>query len=481
MAVRLVPRGLVGRAMTSAALAIILLASGLQAAAPSSPRVDGSTAATPIPTAAPAISAIGTGPIASGTTPLPADPEYADQIVALGLDEATAAFMARTLSTVEAVDAHTFVVHHAFPNGATGDETYHLVQGFQMSPGDPPTIVSEVVGDELRYQLRYAVDPAELPGDLRAQVLEGLPVLAEGAANTTTPAVRLLGLAPVAPMRAVFAAEAPGTLEVVVDGVISQGQETYIDSWADRADSKGWTKTAKSWEAFKAGKKVWEAVEANELITSALDRLKALRECAEKPTNPLTQQQYGENPSEQQKVLDDLTEAENDIRASAMVMFTSMLTDTGSSLIKAAPWLGFIVGPANNYIKETNVGLINERVRAAEQRVVPCQRSVLMVGGANYLKINAVVCDITKPFTVTGGKITVHFTPSGGDPSGGGTYRYSGDFGKFSVAGQGTYKVNLTADGGSIVAKGPGTATTPKGTFGASGKETYRLTPTSCD
>ena len=201
MAVRPVPRGMIGRAMTSAALAIVLLASGLQAAAPPSPPADGSTAVTLTPTAAPGSSATVDGPMVSAMTPVSADPEYADQIVALGLDEATAAFMARTLSTVDVMDAHTFVVHHAFPNGATGDETYHLVQGSEMNPGDPPTIVHGIVGDALRYQLRYALDPAELPEDLRAQVLEGLPVLAESAANATTPAVRLLGLAPVGPVR----------------------------------------------------------------------------------------------------------------------------------------------------------------------------------------------------------------------------------------------------------------------------------------
>jgi hypothetical protein len=461
-------------------MAVILSTATLQAATPSSPPADQSTAAASPPTA-PASSAIGDGPIVSALSPIAADPGYADQIVALGFDEATAAFMARTLSTLEVRDAHTFAVHHAFPNGATGDETYHLVQGSETDPGDPPTIVYEVVGDELRYQLRYALDPADLPEDLRAQVLEGLPVLAEGAASTTTPAVRLLGLAPLAPMRAVFAAETPSTVEVVVDGVISQGQETVIDSWAERGEAKGWTKTAKSWEAFKSGKKVWEAVEANDLITSALDRLKALRKCAEEPTAPLTQKQYQDDPSEQQKVLDDLTEVENDIRASAAVMFTSMLTDTGSSLIKAAPWLGFIVGPANNYIKETNLGLIEKRVRAAEQLVVPCQHSVRMAGGADHLAIDAVVCDLSKPFTVTGGKITVHFTPSSGNPLGGGTYTYSGDLGDFSVAGQGTYKVRLTADGGSIVAKGPGSVTTPRGTFSNSGTEKYALTPVTCD
>ncbi len=481
MAVRIVSRVVIGRAVASAAMAVILMATTVQAAAPSSPPADQSTAATSAPTAAPATSGLSTGPIASVLSPVSADPGYAEQIVALGLDEATAAFMARTLSTVEVSDTHTFVVHHAFPNGAMGDETYHLVQGSGMSPGDPPTIVTEVVGDELRYQVRYALDLAELPEDLRAQVLEGLPVLAEGTANTTTAAVRLLGLAPVGPVRGVFAADAPSTVAVVVDGVISQGKSTAIGKFVKFGEKQGFTKTANSYKAFKAGKKVWEAVEANDLIASALDRLKALRKCAEDPTNPVTQQQYDENPDARQKVLDELTAAENDIRASTAVMFTTMLVSTGSSLVKAAPWLGFITTPASNYVKTTNRSLIEDRVKAAERLVVPCQRSVRMTGGADELKVNAVVCDIGQPFTVTGGRITLDFTPNPRDPLGGGTYRYRGDFGRFSVSGDGTYKVDLSAAGGTLIASGPGSAKTKLGTFSNAGTEHYDLTPVSCD
>ncbi len=119
-------------------------------------------------------------------------------------------------------------------------------------------------------------------------MLEGLPVLAERAANATTPAVRLLGLAPVGPVRGSLRGRAPSTVEVVVDGVISQGQEHCHRQVREvrNARGKGFTKTANSYKAFKAGKKVWEAVEANDLISSALDRLKALRECAENPYEP---------------------------------------------------------------------------------------------------------------------------------------------------------------------------------------------------
>ena len=91
------------------------------------------------------------------------------------------------------------------------------------------------------------------------------------------------------------------------------------------------------------------------------------------------------------------------------------------------------------------------------------------------------VCDISQPLTVTGGRITLDFTPDPRDPLGGGTYRYRGDFGKSSVSGEGTHKVRLTASGGSLIASGPGNAKTKLGTFSDTGEEQYDLTPVSCE
>jgi hypothetical protein len=108
----------------------------------------------------------------------------------------------------------------------------------------------------------------------------------------------------------------------------------------------------------------------------------------------------------------------------------------------------------------------------------PC--AFRMVGGLDELFVDAVVCDIRHPFTVTGSGITLDFTPSGGDPLSGGTYEYSGDFGEFSVSGKGTYKVKLSRDGGSIVSKGKGKVISAVGTFPGQGTERYKLTPTTC-
>ncbi len=452
MSNRFGPLGKAGHAAGVAALSVLLLTSSTSAAEPAGQTgPDGQVGPSPSPVA----SAITAGPIASAMTPVPADPGYTDGIVALGLDAATADFMAQTLSTVEVVDGHTYEVHHAFPNGATGDVTYRLTQGGGISPTDPPVFNGEAVGDEYRYTLRYAIDPSGLPLDLRSQLLDGLPNATLTASAPTAGTVRLLGLTPLPPVHAILTADSPGAIDVVVDGLISQTKDAYIDKWVEHAKDKGFTKSAASFGAFKAGKKVWEAVELNDSVTTALEKLKALRKCAENPTNPLTKKAYGDNPQEQQSVLDDLTRIENDIRDNAMVLFSSLLTDTGSSLIKTAPWLGFVTGPANDYVKGTLQDLMNDYLRQAEQRVVPCGHSYSITGSfastPGGTSLSGKACSLEKKFTVKsqGDLIgTFTFRPSSASK---GKWDYKGRVHgvSISVDASGAYTVHLAKDNSS--------------------------------
>jgi hypothetical protein len=116
----------------------------------------------------------------------------------------------------------------------------------------------------------------------------------------------------------------------------------------------------------------------------------------------------------------------------------------------------------------------------ADPEAPDCLRGYRMRGGAAELVIDAVVCDISRPFTVTGSNVSIDFTPNSTDPSKGGKYSYFDDFGDFQVAGKGTYSLKLKGKGGVIVAKGPGKAITPRGTFTWSGTERYKLSPATC-
>ena len=94
-----------------------------------------------------------------------------------------------------------------------------------------------------------------------------------------------------------------------------------------------------------------------------------------------------------------------------------------------------------------------------------------IAGGLDDFQTNADVCDIMKPFTLTGGGFTVEF--SGGVE---GTYSYSGPF---NAKGDGTYKISLPngpGKPGSMVGGGSGQITGDK-VYTGSGVEKYTLTP----
>jgi hypothetical protein len=96
-------------------------------------------------------------------------------------------------------------------------------------------------------------------------------------------------------------------------------------------------------------------------------------------------------------------------------------------------------------------------------------------GGADEFHGTGQICDLTAPFTISGGGNTVRFVPRDAN---GGSYDYSGDMGQFSVFGNGQYTVKY-ADGVavSITASGPGSVKTPRGVVSGTGTEEYRLSP----
>lgn len=428
--------------------------------------VSGCTAeASPAPTAV-------DGPAKSVTTPQTEDAAFAAQVQAVGFDSGTAAFAQLTKSTVEVEDGHTFVVRQAFANSATATSAYHLFSGGGGVPGQPPKLTFSRSATELRYTFTYAISTAQLPADLLAQVLAGLP---NAAPSQTQRDAAIASLVAPAGGGRLPADGPPPTIDVVLDGVISQAKETGIDKAIETANLDK-TKAGTSWEAYKAGKKVWDAIDANELIADALTRIDAARECAANPTNEVTIKQYQDNPSAKQELLDKLDAIHDEVTANAVTVFLGLFTDTAGGLVKAAPWLGFITGPAVNYIKETLGAVINDQVRAAEQLVPKCEVVAFKAsGGGGDWSAKGTICDITKPFSLSGTGLTARMTPTGAS---GGSYTLTGNAGGVSWSGGGSYTVRRDRDGqsGVLTTKGTHTIKTPRGTFSGSGTAEFALT-----
>ncbi len=385
------------------------------------------------------------GPAKSVTSPVKEDAAFASSVQAAGFDSGTAAFAQLTTSTVQVNNGHTFVVRQAFANSATATSAYHLFTGGGGTPGQAPKLTFTKTDTSLRFSLTYAINAADLPADLRAQVTAGLPNQAPSQADRDGAVAAF-----VRPMNGgrLPADGAPSTIDVILDGVISQTKEFGIDEALETAELDK-THAGTSWEAFKAGKKVWDAIEANELIADALTRINAARDCAANPTNELVLKQYRENPNAKKELLDKLDDLHDEVTVNALAVFAGLFTDTAGGVLKAAPWLGFITGPAVNYIKETLSTVINDRVLAAEQLVPKCEVfafEATSVGSEWSAK--GKICDITKPFSLSGSmagsNLTAEMTPTGATA---GKAILSGNMGGTKWSSKGTYTVQLDQDG----------------------------------
>jgi hypothetical protein len=104
------------------------------------------------------------------------------------------------------------------------------------------------------------------------------------------------------------------------------------------------------------------------------------------------------------------------------------------------------------------------------------QGSYTAEGGLQDFHGTGTICDLAKPFTISGSGNTVTFTPRSATA---GTTSYLGVMQGVRVYGHGTYTVRADQTGGTITAKEKGSVVTPLGVFSATGTEKYTLTPTS--
>ncbi len=95
-------------------------------------------------------------------------------------------------------------------------------------------------------------------------------------------------------------------------------------------------------------------------------------------------------------------------------------------------------------------------------------------GGLEDFVGTGTICDLSKPFTISGSGVVQMFSPTSEE---GGTYDYTGSGDGFTMQGSGTYVVTIADDGsGTIEATGSGSVSTELGVFAAEGTEVYTLT-----
>ena len=296
--------------------------------------------------------------------PLPLGAGTAAALADAGFDGATAASAAEAVAIVDVVSPHEYVVEALFPGGEFLQTRYRLFSAPASMLSQPPVVTGEQVSDEVfAFRAEFALDPVTLPDDLRASVLADLPT-AQPAASTGGMVIR----------PAAVRAEDGGAIGMVVDGLQSQGIEFVGDKIAEawKSFAGGPTLNTVGWEVYKSANKVGDAVGVSDAFNRAMAKLASLEECAREPQGEFDVKEYERNPGRKQQNLDLIEKARLEIKADAAVGFIGVIGDAAGGLAAEAPWLGFVTGPASNYIRGTMQELIDSRIAVLEAQLPKC-------------------------------------------------------------------------------------------------------------
>ena len=311
-----------------------------------------------------AASSAADGP-ANGATevPLPsADAEREAALVAEGLEEGEAEFLALTTLESEALGENTYRVVATFP---TGDEAELIITLEPDQTGDPADLElsHEVVGDDFEFRLAYLVPWDAIPEDLHDEIRNGETALAQ------PDAIRAL----FTPARIEVAADSAG-VGVIVQGLVkslygqaaSETARIIEGRLGGRIDASGTLKMLKALEGV--GNALGTSAEYLEVVRE-LDKLE---ECARNPTNPITQRAYRDDPGYRQRILDQVAETRAEVKANAAVLYLSHLIKTGSSLIRNVPGLSFIVGPGTAWSKAALNEVTRKLIDDLKKNITSC-------------------------------------------------------------------------------------------------------------
>jgi hypothetical protein len=300
---------------------------------------------------------------ASGPAPT-VDAARRDTLVAGGLPLEDATFLAATTYEVTGVDDRTARVVEQLASGDTIEFTVNVAPAQSGAAGDA-TFTSMTTDTEISVFMRHVVDVTTLPDDVRQALTAAAP--REIAAIGWTPLL--------------LAGES--LIEVTINWILKKADSTIRDAGIEAVlknivpgQAGSLLKLIKA--AFSVEKGIKITAELDALLT-ALDELEA---CAKEPTNPLTQQLYQSDPNAKQRLLDQIDEARSEIIANTVVNQLGVLNGFVAGYMPPnLKWMGYIMGPALAWSKETLDKINNDRLGEIQRAVPKCDCAVGLSSG----------------------------------------------------------------------------------------------------
>lgn len=271
------------------------------------------------------------------------------------------------------------------PTGNTSTSTFSLTTGAALSPDKPAadpkspiqgfTISAKETPNGLEWTYRYVVPADQLPNGALARATEdGTPRrLGETAAVLLNAKVDQAQGGPG------IQVVAQGTLQEFSLEALSKIEEAMRERAGQDVEKTGTPLT----QSVDSILDVVDVIQTSAKYKQQKERLDGLRQCAENPTNPLTQKQYKDDPAARQRILDDVSNVETEIKANTLVEFIGSFNSTASDITKQA-WLGFIVGPLTNWAN-AQLGAVNdELLDNLDKEIADCGGHHAFVGTYTY-------------------------------------------------------------------------------------------------
>ncbi len=281
---------------------------------------------------------------------------FVAELVANGVPRDDAVFLALASIAVTSGGAKSVRIVETFPTGNTVDMTITLDPNRHPEPDTLEVSYSET-DDALAFTLSYFVPFTGMPDDVR-QEIETLA--ASGGAILAFNGTRIPG-----PMTA-----AVDGIGVLVDGIVGKAQSDTVGAALDALKERFGINTTKLGLAVTAGEAIQDSLALNEEWAALERQLDELKQCAENPTNPLTQKAYEENPGMKDRLVQEIESARAEIARNMVVSHIGILNELAAD--GGPKWLGWVIAPGTKWAKETLNDINRERLEQLRRGIPKC-------------------------------------------------------------------------------------------------------------
>jgi hypothetical protein len=287
---------------------------------------------------------------------------------------------------IELISQSNTSLHYVltFPNGVTSDETITITPNQKYTPTtaelqrpkgtgiqifNPKLSAKKTGPQETLFTLHYYALQSSLPADFQ-QLIE-----------KTSSSSRSSGWDSFSLVPCVYAQEGGNNGSGIVTGEVAEFVKTEAVKGLEIAELERTAKFADNLLTIK------DLVMGYQEMSGWLGEIAELQECAEHPTNPLTQK-ASETPEYQQQVASSLNDASWDVQMAAFPKVADIAAGTLTQFMKGAFGAGLLVAPITSANDEAIAEIVEGEIADARKGVTACHHEKMSAGQFRPMQAN---------------------------------------------------------------------------------------------